>query len=82
MGCILFVEKFLDAVYLSTDLFSNDISLTYIFYSVDPKADVDIMYDIRDLRTEHKKYKRKGQYLHAIVCAIVFFSKKEEIKAL
>ena len=49
------MEKFLDTVYLSTDLFSNDLSLTYIFYSVDSKADVDIMYDIREFKRESTK---------------------------
>ena len=55
-GCILFVEKFLDTVYLSTDLFSNDISMTYISYSLDSKADFDIMYDIREFKRERKEY--------------------------
>ena len=51
----MFVEKFLDTVYLSTDLFSNDLSLAYIFYPVDSKAAVDIMYDIREFKRESTK---------------------------
>ena len=50
------MEKFLDTVDLSTDLFSNDISLTHISYSVDSKADFDITYDIREFKRERKKY--------------------------
>ena len=48
---------------------------------MDPKADVDIMYDIREFKRERKKYLRNGQYLHAIVCEI-FVSRKVAIKAL
>ena len=48
------MEKFLDTVYLSTDLFSNEISLTHISYSV---ADFDIMYDIREFKRERKSTK-------------------------
>ena len=48
------MEKFLDTVYLSTDLFSNDIILTHISYSV---ADFDIMYDIREFKRERKSTK-------------------------
>ena len=46
------MEKLLDALYLSTDLFPNDLSLAYIFYSVDSKADLDVMYDIREFKRE------------------------------
>lgn len=49
------MEKFLDTPYLSTDLFPNDLSLAYIFYSVDSRADVDIMYDIREFKRESTK---------------------------
>lgn len=49
------MEKFLDTLYLSTDLFPNDLSLAYILYSVDSKADVDIMHDIREFKRESTK---------------------------
>ena len=46
------MEKFLDTLYLSKNLFPNDLSLAYIFYSVDSKADLDVMYDIREFKRE------------------------------
>ena len=49
------MEKFLDTLYLSTDMFPNDLSLAYIFYSVDSKADLDIMYNIREFKRESTK---------------------------
>ena len=49
------MEKFLDTLYMSTDLFPNDLSLIYIFYSVNSKADVDIMYDTREFKRESTK---------------------------
>ena len=40
--CALLVDKLLDTIYLSMDLFSNDISPKYISSSIDSKADVGI----------------------------------------
>ena len=68
------MEKFLDTVYLSTDLLSNDLSLTYIFYSVDSKADVDIMYDIRELFIGGSCLHRGEQFFNITCCLIDHFT--------